>query len=315
MVLRSEDVIAGHYPLLRQIVGRVLQRWPEHSGFLRSRFAEEEPAALDWSETVARTVWPLVAQDLDGAVDAYRWLGETFFAEDLHFQRYGRYRNSSFAEVEAEIYADSGYMTRYMKGLLMTQLLWTNHARVLHTYAHAFLACRGHREHLLEVGPGHGLFLALAAAAGVRDLTGWDISEGSLEFTRASLERLGRNRVSLARRDVTDRCADGTYDLVVASEILEHLEDPALVLAALRDRLAPDGLIFLNVPVNSPAPDHIYLWRSPEEFFGFVADCGIRPVRTWAFPMTGYTEERARRRNRTLSCVVVGSAAPREQGG
>src|SRR3712207_7808068 len=51
----------------------------------------------------------------------------------------------------------------------------------------------------------------------------------------------------------------------VISEVLEHLEQPGQALAFLRDCMTADGRIFINVPLNSPSPDHIYLLSSPED--------------------------------------------------
>ena len=63
--------------------------------------------------------------------------------------------------------------------------------------------------------------------------------------------------------------------------------------------------MFLNVPVNSPAPDHIFLWHSPEEVVDLVKDCGFEVVDTRFVPATGFTEEEARRRKVTINSLVI----------
>ncbi|MFW6724750.1 class I SAM-dependent methyltransferase [Streptomyces sp. MAR4 CNY-716] len=292
---------------LTEIVVRVVELWPEHEDFLTTRFDEDTFDQLRFCASLARLVRQLAGDDLDGTITDYRWMCETFLGEEEFFRRHGRYRHATFAEVADAGYLTGSYMAAYMRGLLLSQLLWTNHTRVMEVFASEFLRRRGGRGRLLEVGPGHGLLLALAAQHRIPELHGWDISEVSVEFTRRSLAALGhRDGIGLARHDITQPRQEAPFDLVVASELLEHVERPDVILRSLCRLTAPDGRIFLNVPINSPAPDHIYLWRTPEEFFAFTAECGVTALRTYTFPLTGYSEERARRSGYTLSCVVVG---------
>jgi 2-polyprenyl-3-methyl-5-hydroxy-6-metoxy-1,4-benzoquinol methylase len=292
---------------LTRLTSAVLTRWPDHEAFLMLRFGGDTPEQRVTCERVAELVWRLVEPDLDATVASYRWMCEAFLEEEEFFRRHGRYRRGSLHEVESAVYADPHFMRRYLQGLLVSQVLWQNHAHVLDCYLREFLAPYGGRGRLLEIGPGHGLLLALAAGEGMAELSGWDISQSSVDYTAGNLARLGIGGVRLDRRDVArDAAAAEPFDLVVASELLEHVERPDEVLRSLVHLTRPDGLLFLNVPVNSPAPDHIYLWRSPEELFAFVAGCGVVPLVTRTIPLTGYTEDRARARGYTISCVVVG---------
>ncbi len=43
-----------------------------------------------------------------------------------------------------------------------------------------------------------------------------------------------------------------TFDLVTSMEVIEHVSDTAAFLAALRDRLAPGGLMILSTPNRTP---------------------------------------------------------------
>jgi SAM-dependent methyltransferase len=61
--------------------------------------------------------------------------------------------------------------------------------------------------------------------------------------------------------------ADGSFDLIWCSEVIEHLEDPAFSLAELRRVTAPGGLLVLTTP-NS------YAW-----LFRFIALFGLTPRR------------------------------------
>jgi SAM-dependent methyltransferase len=48
--------------------------------------------------------------------------------------------------------------------------------------------------------------------------------------------------------DVESASIDGTYDVILASELIEHVSDPELVLEKLRKALRPAGRIVLSVP-------------------------------------------------------------------
>lgn len=299
---------AGHEHLAR-LVTQVVDVWPQHEAFLASRFEGESAEQLRFAEETARQVWRLIEHEAVEAVTSYRWLCYELLREEHFFRRHGHYRYATVREVRESGIFEEPRVTHYQRGLLLTQVLWQNHARIAETYVRDFLERRGPRERLLEVGPGHGLFLAMAGTRLSGDVAGWDISDAMLRYTGQNLASLGVRGATLAHHDIREGPLDGTFDLVVASELLEHVEDPGAVLRSLRGLLSEDGRIFLNVPVNSPAPDHIYLWRSPEEFFGFVTENGFTPLSTRTFPLTGTTEERAREGGFTISCVVVAQAA------
>ncbi|MEK8173426.1 class I SAM-dependent methyltransferase [Streptomyces sp. M19] len=105
---------------------------------------------------------------------------------------------------------------------------------------------------MLEVGPGHGLLLALAAERQRGSVVGWDVSATSLVATRRALEAMGARSVRLVHRDLLRAGVDGSFDAVVASELLEHLDRPHEALERLHALLRPGGHLFLNIPVNSP---------------------------------------------------------------
>jgi len=95
------------------------------------------------------------------------------------------------------------------------------------------------------------------------------------------------------------------FDEIAVSEVLEHIEHPGQALSALRETLAPGGLIFINVPLNSPAPDHIYLLRSEAEARALITSAGLEIVELQLEPMTGLTLVDAIRQRATVSCLVI----------
>jgi len=296
-------------PSLTQVVDGVLAVWPEHSGYCKARFSKDAPDFTARMEQVAQLVLKITGDDIDTYCRDYRWMCEEFIKEEIHFARYKTYRLSTFEDAYREVYGDANYMSRYVRGILISQILWEPHARAFDLYRTSFLASLASGTDYLEVGPGHGLFLFFAAQQeNIASLEAWDVSQSSIAETRSTLTKLGVTReISIVEQDVLAAPSHaGKYDAAVISEVLEHLEAPDKALRSLHAGLRKGGRIFINAPINSPAPDHIYLWRTTDEFVTFVKDQGFEIEHVEFLPMTGVSLERALARNLSVSCIVIG---------
>jgi SAM-dependent methyltransferase len=100
----------------------------------------------------------------------------------------------------------------------------------------------------LELGCGAGDYLARLRSAGW-DVTGLDPSPS------AALEAERRHglRVHLRPLQALDD-ANASFQLAVAWEVVEHLQDPVGDLSALARRMAPDGLLMLST-ANAASPE------------------------------------------------------------
>jgi 2-polyprenyl-3-methyl-5-hydroxy-6-metoxy-1,4-benzoquinol methylase len=293
-------------PTLSRLLEAQLEASPGQSKSLRRRFEGADQAEISRIEDLAVHIAALIEGSESRHAQDYDWICQTMIEEELHFRREGRYRLSTFAEAIAKVYSNKEYMTHYMNGLLMTQLWWSNHSDVMHYYRTTFLPSLAEGSSLLEIGPGHGLYLYFAAAENkLGSVTGWDVSEASITMTAAALGRLGLTELPrLERQDLFDS-PEGSFDAIVFSEVLEHMEDPARTLAVLRTLLAPSGRMFLNMPINSPAPDHLFNMDTPEALQRFVEDAGFKVLDTALCPATNQSLEAARRKKLTISCAFV----------
>jgi SAM-dependent methyltransferase len=295
--------LAGQ-PHFLSVCLELLRVWPQHHAFVEKSVNERSPELLAHTEVLAEMVVRIADSRLAAMCSGYRQMCAWFMEEELFFRRNGRYRASNYAEVEAAIYASRDIMTGYMHGLLLSQILWTNHTAVS-LYFDEFLGRLPAGYQLLEIGPGHGLALYRALVhPSCGDACAWDVSEASLRLTRHALQKLGAGDAELDRRSIFDQ-TDERFDAVVCSEVLEHLEDPGAAVAALAKLMAPDGLAFINVPCNSPAPDHISLFRQPEEILTLLERNGLSVIDHRFFPATGLTLERARKAGMTMSCAAI----------
>jgi 2-polyprenyl-3-methyl-5-hydroxy-6-metoxy-1,4-benzoquinol methylase len=301
----------ARYPSLARMATEVLEVWPEHAPFLDRSLGGHGPAALEQLDELARQAL-LVAPDPRRLSTSYRWMCGEILTEELYFRRHKAYRCKSFAQAIAEVYDNRPFMRRYMEGVLVSQLFWHNHATAYLYFLSVFLPRLREGYDYLEIGPGHGLFLAQAARDGRNGTaTGWDVSRESLRHTRQSLQKLSVGKsVRLARRDVLAGAGPRPvrFDAVVMSEVLEHLEEPARALETVKASLRPEGLLLVNVPVNSPAPDHIFLLRHPDEVADLLTGSGFEIVEFTSVPMTGYSLQRALKAGVAITCLAIARA-------
>lgn len=303
-----------NHPALAEVTRQQIDVWPEHAVYLEKSFAARSPECLAATNLGAELVLKL-ASHFEGGLrevcEDYKYVcQDLILEEEWYFRRNKKYRLSTFEEAYREYYSKKGLMRRYMNGLLLSGIFWLNHANALEYYLSQFLPRNADGYDHLEVGPGHGLLIYFAAKdprAG--RVAGWDVSAESVAATRRALDTIGvdSKRVELVCQDLFDaKVAANSFDSVVVSEVLEHLEKPLEALKSLRQCMRPGGRIWVNMPVNSPAPDHLYLLRTPEEMLDLMTDAGLTIEQYRFFPMTGVTLERARKHDLTINVAAIG---------
>ncbi len=120
------------------------------------------------------------------------------------------------------------------------------------------------RPRILDVGCGTGANLLMLSKYG--DAEGVDVSEDALAFCR---ER-GLDNVKLGAAEELPY-DDGTFDLVTALDVVEHLDDDLAGLREMRRVLRPGGRVLLFVPtfmflwgLQDDVSNHRRRYRMPE---------------------------------------------------
>ena len=152
---------------------------------------------------------------------------------------------------------------------------------------------------LLEVGCGFGFLLKEAATAGY-DVTGIEHSPSSVAVANALL---GRDAV-IAGEVETCGIEDGSFDVCVLSDVIEHVRDPLEFLRHVRRLLKKDGVLFIATPdVGSLAArlmgrrwveykiEHLYYFNA--ETTGFMLS------------RTGFSQIRSYKATKTLSLEYI----------
>ena len=102
---------------------------------------------------------------------------------------------------------------------------------------------------ILEIGCSGGPLMLRLRQQGYTDVTGIDVSTSAIELAQAR---------GVPHASVMDGAAlefaDARFDLVIASDVLEHIEDEGKALREWTRVLRPGGQVLVFVPA------HAYLW-------------------------------------------------------
>jgi SAM-dependent methyltransferase len=146
-------------------------------------------------------------------------------------------------------------------------------------------------ERALDLGCGEGQFTAELAGAGA-EAVGLDIASAAIERARAKHPGLD---FRLASIDGPLPLEDNSFELVWASEVIEHVGDTARWLSEVRRVLVPGGRLLLTTPshgrlrlalggierFSEPLGDHLHLY-SRKSLLGVLHEFGFAPVRVRA---------------------------------
>jgi 2-polyprenyl-3-methyl-5-hydroxy-6-metoxy-1,4-benzoquinol methylase len=107
---------------------------------------------------------------------------------------------------------------------------------------------------ILEVGCGTGGLTKELTKFG--NVTAFDISSDAVEFCKQN----GLKNVFVQDVQALDQTNYvGKFDLILALDVLEHIQDDLLAMEKIRDMLKDGGLFFINVPA------HKFLWSEHDE--------------------------------------------------
>lgn len=166
---------------------------------------------------------------------------------------------------------------------------------------------------LLDVGCGAGSFLQ-AAARHEWKAFGVEISQSASEHVR------GRGIEVFCGELENANYADEYFDVVIASEVLEHVPDPRAMLEAIARVLRPGGLLWATTPhgrgisarllglewSNVCPPEHLQLF-SVASIKRLLAGAGFRSVKVATHGTNPFEILHALRRRRSVTAPENGS--------
>jgi SAM-dependent methyltransferase len=102
-------------------------------------------------------------------------------------------------------------------------------------------------ERICDLGCGNGYLAGKLAAAGF-EVTGVDASQSGIEIARRTYPN--PEFVFSELDEASKHTGTGKFELVISSDVIEHLYRPAALLEAASDLLKPQGHILIGTPYH-----------------------------------------------------------------
>jgi SAM-dependent methyltransferase len=153
-------------------------------------------------------------------------------------------------------------------------------------------ATQGRFAEVLDAGCGSGVFsFELAKRHPEARVLGIELDPDLVDRANAVARRAGLANCRFEQGDVTKLNLDGTFDLVLSVDNLEHVEDDFGAMGSLLRAMRPGGKLVAHVPgyerrwlllgrrVNFDVPGHVRPGYQAEELAGKLQAVGFEQVR------------------------------------
>jgi len=242
-------------------------------------------------------------------IDLVTTYSEYTMEQNLLQARYeisGKYPVKNHAEANELVYQKDDVMKKYMGALLLTQFLWPHHLEIVNYFKESFLTkIPDNSTKALELAPGHGFFgrILLKHSSYIK-LTGIDISKEAINLA----QRLSETESLEAEYLVADALADENhkynyYDIIIAGEFLEHVENPQMVFHSVKSQLKNNNSVgFITAAITAANLDHVYEFKEPGEVTKMMNSCGL--VLVDSLLVSPPTARAAKKIPRVLSMIV-----------
>ena len=211
-------------------------------------------------------------------IEGYLEMCSNMMRSQIYFAKTGKYPKEDETEIFHDLYNNKNKMLPLMLGLALSQYLWPSHYEIYSHFKTLINRYKNKKIQYLEIGPGHGLFLKYAIEVlnneSIYDIV--DISETSIDITKEIIDRNIKNHnLNFFIKDINEFKPNKKYDIIIAGEVLEHLNQPDLFLKKLSNLLNKNGKLFLTTCVNCPTIDHVLHFKNISEVHSILNKNGL----------------------------------------
>ena len=111
---------------------------------------------------------------------------------------------------------------------------------------------------LLDVGAGNGLFLKFFKSKGCK-VSGYELEKDLVARMKKDPDL---KNSPIEQGDITKLKGHEEFDVVIASDVIEHIKDDSKAIQGLWSFVAPGGILLITVPAHS------YLYGKRDEMWG-----------------------------------------------
>lgn len=220
---------------------------------------------------------------------AWNNIVKVIIKEKYYFIKNREYRCKKLEEAVKYVYSNEKLMFDYNAWLLLTNVINDNHIRLFDFFSKNLLKYKGNK--YLEIGPGHGLLFYEAIKLNqFNEYVGIDISKSSLKMTNEFLTYQNSPSIyKLEELNLFDIPENTKYDFITCGEVLEHVESPDNMIKKISSLLSENGVAYISTALNSPAPDHIYLFDNGQEVEELLHLGGLEVIDKIEIPMETFS--------------------------
>lgn len=140
---------------------------------------------------------------------------------------------------------------------------------------------------ILDIGCGVGTVDFYLGSLGVKVL-GIDISSNGIEIAKKNSKHLGVARlVKFSRMNFPESLPKKRFDLIVCSEVLEHLDNDENAVKGIFNLLKPGGLVIASSPSRNAPLFKLGLLRRFDREVGHLRRYSLKSF-GWLFKITGF---------------------------
>ena len=213
------------------------------------------------------------------SLGSYNSLCKETIQEQFFLKKTGTYRSIKEKKNNTFLYSSNKKMQIYLLGLLLTQILWPSHYKILNFYRKKIKKKKNIK--FLEIGAGHGLMSKyLIEESQSNNGTICDISKKSLELVKEILKKkLKLNRqIEFRRNDFFKLKISTKFDFIIMGEVVEHVTNPVKFILKAKKLLQKNGIIFLSTCANCAQVDHLYHFKSIKEIKSLIKKCKLKII-------------------------------------